>query len=111
MKLIAWFHAPSGIDELYGLRAHIDFCTLPNDLRSKLSEWTGEQWMIVISDDEGGATVAEQRQEREQKDADRKAREIEELKQHPAVDKLFEYFPDAKIRDIRDLDPPDDKEN
>ena len=84
--------------------------TLPNDLRSKLSEWTGEQWMIVVSDETGGATVAEQRQAREKEEAARKAREIEELKQHPAVDKLFEYFPDAEIRDIRDLDPTDDTE-
>ncbi|MEM8744087.1 MAG: DNA polymerase III subunit gamma/tau [Pseudomonadota bacterium] len=85
--------------------------TLPNDLRSKLSEWTGEQWMIVISDEEGGATVAEGRRAREKEDADRKAREIEELKQHPAVDKVFEYFPDAKIRDVRDLGSPDDDGN
>ncbi|MDA7949038.1 MAG: DNA polymerase III subunit gamma/tau [Hyphomicrobiaceae bacterium] len=85
--------------------------TLPNDLRSKLSEWTGEQWMIVISDEEGGPTVVEQRKAREKEEADRKAHEIEALKQHPAVGKLFEYFPDAKICDVRDLKSPDDGEN
>ena len=66
--------------------------TLPNDLRSKLSEWTGEQWMIVVSDDKGGATVAEQRRAREKEESDRKAREIEELKQHPGCRQSVRVF-------------------
>ena len=85
--------------------------TLPNDLRSKLSEWTGEQWMIVISDDEGGATVAEQRRARQKEEAARKDREIHELRQHPAVKEVFEYFPDAKIHDVRDLESDDEEES
>lgn len=81
--------------------------TLPNELMTKLKTWTGEQWIVAVSDGEGGATVAEERKVRERQEAESKAREIEELKDHPAVKELFEYFPGAKIHDIRKLGSTD----
>ncbi|GBE44329.1 MAG TPA: DNA polymerase III subunit gamma/tau [Rhizobiales bacterium] len=76
---------------------------LPNELGSKLKAWTGEQWIVAVTDGEGEETIAEKRRAREREEAARKQREIEELKQHPALRAVFEHFPEARITDVRKL--------
>ena len=76
---------------------------LPNELGSKLKAWTGEQWIVAVTDGEGEETIAEKRRTREREEAARKQREIEELKQHPALRAVFEHFPEARITDVRKL--------
>ncbi len=83
--------------------------TLPNELGTKLKEWTGEQWIVVVTDGAGEETIAEKRAMREREEETRKQREIEELKQHPSVRAVFEHFPDAKITDVRKLEPDDNE--
>src|SRR3982075_1601536 len=39
--------------------------TLVNDLARKFSDWTGRRWMVVVSGDEGEATVKAQNDERQ----------------------------------------------
>ncbi|MHA1164509.1 MAG: DNA polymerase III subunit gamma/tau [Alphaproteobacteria bacterium] len=79
--------------------------TLPNELGTKLKAWTGEQWIVAVTDGEGEETIAEKRRVREREEEARKQREIEELKQHPSVRAVFEHFPDARITDVRKLEP------
>ncbi len=85
--------------------------TLPNELGTKLKAWTGEQWIVAVTDGEGEETIAEKRRERELEQAARKDEEIEELKQHPSVRAVFEHFPDARIADVRDITPSENDEN
>ncbi len=84
--------------------------TLPNELGTKLKAWTGEQWIVAVTDGEGEETIAEKRREREREQAARKDEEIEELKQHPSVRAVFEHFPDARIADVRDITPSENDE-
>ena len=79
--------------------------TLPNELGTRLKEWTGEQWIVAVTDGEGEETIAEKRAKREREEEARKKSEIEELKQHPSVRAVFEHFPDARITDVRKLEP------
>jgi len=86
--------------------------TLPNELSTKLKDWTGEQWIVAVTDGEGEGeeTIAEKRREREREEEARKQREIEEMKQHPSLKAVFEHFPDARITDVRMLGPEDNNE-
>jgi len=68
---------------------------LAQRLQSRLFAFTGQRWGVTIAKaPEGTETI------REVADAERLALE-EEAKQHPAIAKVFELFPDAKITDIR----------
>lgn len=81
--------------------------TLANELGQKLNTWTGLRWIVSLSRDQGQKTIAEQKQEKE-------AKELAMVKDHPMVQKMFEYFPDAEITDIRELAIdilPDPEEN
>jgi DNA polymerase-3 subunit gamma/tau len=84
---------------------------LPNELGTKLKAWTGEQWIVAVTDGEGEETIAEKRREREREQVARKDEEIEELKQHPSVRAVFEHFPDARIVDVRDITQSENDEN
>ncbi len=77
--------------------------TLPNELGTKLKAWTGDQWIVAVTDGEGEETIAEKRLQREREEAARQQHEIEELKQHPALRAVFEHFPGARITDVREL--------
>lgn len=83
--------------------------TLPNELSTKLKEWTGEQWIVAVTDGEGEETIAEKRRMQQQEEEARKQREIEELRQHPSVRAVFEHFPDATITDVRKLESGDNE--
>lgn len=85
--------------------------TLPNDLREKLRDWTGERWMVAVTDGEGEETFAERRRARAQAEAEDKARRISELQNHPKVRELLETFPGARITDVRDLDKRDETDD
>lgn len=78
---------------------------LPNDLRVKLSEWTGEHWMVAVTDGEGEETIAERRRARESAEAEEKARIMAEMENHPKVREVLEHFPGARITDVRALTP------
>ena len=84
--------------------------TMPNELRTKLTGWTGQQWMVAVTDGEGESTIAERRRAREEEEAASRQREIEEVKRHPAVLGVFEHFPDAKITGVREFTPRDSDE-
>ena len=70
----------------------------PNHLASNLAKylhkWTGQRWVVAISDLAGEPTLSEQKliQERERK---------KEAAEHPEVRALLEAFPGAEIRRVR----------
>ena len=66
---------------------------LANELGAKLEQWTGNRWIVSISDEEGEATLAQQA-------SALTAREREAVRAHPSVKAVFEQFPDAKITDV-----------
>ena len=66
---------------------------LPN-LGKKLEEWTGKRWMLSLSKEEGSPTL----QEQEKAEADTR---METALSDPAVEKILEQFPGARIVDIR----------
>jgi DNA polymerase-3 subunit gamma/tau len=68
---------------------------LANDLGAKLSRWTDDRWIVVVSGEEGALTLDEQ-------DAADHARRIAEAGGHPLVAAVLETFADAKVTDVRD---------
>lgn len=89
--------------------------TVVPDLSARLEKWTGRRWIVTVSREEGGQTLAEVETAR-RNDA------ILDAKNDPAVAAILARFPGAKIIDVRipnapeaeasetDLppDPPDD---
>jgi DNA polymerase-3 subunit gamma/tau len=70
-------------------------------LMRKLKDWTGRVWIVVLSDEEGAVPLGVQRRERE-------AREIETVRQHPAVKQVMQHFPGARIASVRPAANPAD---
>ncbi|MEW9616715.1 DNA polymerase III subunit gamma/tau [Shinella sp. S4-D37] len=68
--------------------------SLVNDLSSKLQEWTGIRWMVILSREPGGPTLAE---------AETMAQEarVADARQDPDVAAILQRFPGAKIMDVR----------
>ena len=62
-------------------------------LRDRLQEWTGERWMIALTDDGGEPTLAEQDRAL-QEAADRAAMD------HPLVRQVLDAFPGARVRKV-----------
>lgn len=71
--------------------------TVPNDIpgkiAQKLSEWTGQRWMISLSQTQGEPTRYATRQQKEQG-------QMAAIKQHPLVSEAMSLFPDAVITKI-----------
>ena len=75
---------------------------LANDLGEKLSAWTGERWIAVVSGEAGAPTLDEQA-------AAARSQRIAEAEKHPLVAAVLETFSDAEVTDVRDrAAPPDD---
>jgi DNA polymerase-3 subunit gamma/tau len=75
---------------------------LVGELTRRLSEWTGERWIVSLSQDEGDKTLFEKTKERE--DA-----ALADAMRDPVVDAALKLFPGAEILAVRDtfeLDPP-----
>src|SRR5262249_5682052 len=84
--------------------------TLVNDLARKFSDWTGRRWMVVVSAEEGEATV------KAQNDA-RQAELKIGVRADPLVQAVLARFPGAEIVDVRKAEtivpqglPPGDPE-
>ncbi|WP_373086848.1 DNA polymerase III subunit gamma/tau [Sneathiella sp.] len=68
-------------------------------LGGRLREITGEKWVVrMTADTEGISTVAEQRE------SDRAA-EISAMEEHVMIRNIKSLFPEATIREVRDLGP------
>ncbi|MGE4373137.1 MAG: DNA polymerase III subunit gamma/tau [Xanthobacter sp.] len=67
------------------------------DLSRKLLEWTNRRWLVSLSSEKGGATLAEEK-------ATRQAEREEGIKAHPLVAAVLERFPGAQVVDVRTHD-------
>ncbi len=75
---------------------------LANALGEKLTNWTGQRWVAVVSSDDGAPTLGEQA-------AQALGEAIAEAEQHPLVKAVLDTFPDAKVTDVRPrATPPGD---
>ena len=80
--------------------------TLVNDLARKFSQWTNRRWMVVVSAEQGEATVKSQNETRQ---AELKTG----VRADPLVQAVLARFPGAEIVDVRKgemplVPPPDD---
>ncbi|MBM3568611.1 MAG: DNA polymerase III subunit gamma/tau [Alphaproteobacteria bacterium] len=63
---------------------------LPGRLMTRLQDWTGQRWTVVISDEDGQPTLADA-------EMSHKAGALT----HPLVLSLLEHFPDAQLREVK----------
>jgi DNA polymerase-3 subunit gamma/tau len=64
--------------------------TFVHDVQRKLTAWTGKRWIVVVSQEQGAATVREQ--------SDARQAEIERgVQTDPLVQAVLNRFPGAKI--------------
>jgi DNA polymerase-3 subunit gamma/tau len=73
---------------------------LLNDLNSRLRSWTGRNWLVSLSKDEGGQTLAEM-------ESAKRETAFLDARSDPAVAAVLARFPGAKIIDVRIPDSPD----
>ncbi|WP_280950375.1 MULTISPECIES: DNA polymerase III subunit gamma/tau [Rhodomicrobium] len=73
---------------------------LANELARKLKHWTGERWMISVTDERGSTPLGVLRRARE-------AKLLEDARRHPAVQSVLRHFPEAEITAVRELGPGD----
>ena len=67
--------------------------TLVHDLQRKLTAWTGKRWMVVVSQEQGSATVRAQAEERQA--------ELERgVQSDPLVQAVMKRFPGATITGV-----------
>ena len=64
--------------------------TLAGDLAKQLSQWTGQRWLVSLSDKKGAKTLAEDA-------ADSIAKTHDAIVMDPLVKKIMEAFPGATI--------------
>jgi DNA polymerase-3 subunit gamma/tau len=83
---------------------HVELHLLPDapkelvsELGRKLKFWTGERWMISLTEERGERPLGALRRERE-------AQLLEDARRHPAVKSVMTHFPDAEITAVRELD-------
>ena len=74
--------------------------SLVTDLSARLEKWTGRRWMVSVSRDQGGQTLAEA-------EAAKKSDAILDATSDPAVAAILSRFPGAKIIDVRIPNAPD----
>ena len=67
---------------------------LAGDIARYLSQWTGQRWLVSLSESGGAQTLAE-----EQRDADDKLRDT--IASEPLVAQILDIFPGASIDEIK----------
>jgi len=73
---------------------------LLNDLTTKLRAWTGRNWLVSLSKEEGGQTLAEL-------ESTKRENAFLDAKSDPTVAAILARFPGAKIIDVRIPDAPE----
>jgi DNA polymerase-3 subunit gamma/tau len=78
---------------------------MANHLSMKLTEWTGQRWVVALSNEPGVPTLSE-------REAAHKAQRLASAAKNPVVQAVLKTFPGAEIHNVREAgNPPDqDKE-
>ncbi|TAH37758.1 MAG: DNA polymerase III subunit gamma/tau [Alphaproteobacteria bacterium] len=66
-----------------------------NQVGKLLGEWTGQRWMILVSQDKGAPSL-------QQQDQAKQLALVEQMEQHPTVMAVIKQFPGAKIISVRE---------
>ncbi len=74
--------------------------TLITDLNANLQKWTGRRWIVSVSREEGGQTLAEQ-------ETSRRETAFTDARNDPTVAAIMARFPGAKVIDVRIPDAPE----
>jgi DNA polymerase-3 subunit gamma/tau len=74
--------------------------TLLNDLTVKLRAWTGRNWLVSLSKEEGGMTLAEMEEARRES-------AFLDARSDPTVAAILARFPGARIIDVRIPEAPE----
>lgn len=74
---------------------------LPNRVSSLLRQWTGRQWVVLLSREEGEESLRAQ-------ELAEQARLRAEVEAHPLIREILTAFPGAAISDIRQRMDPDE---
>ena len=69
------------------------------DLAQHLRHWTGARWLVSLSDEPAGKTLAESK-------ADAAAERLDTIAKTPLVTKIVSVFPGATIEDITAIEAP-----
>ncbi|TGQ56774.1 DNA polymerase III subunit gamma/tau [Mesorhizobium sp. M1C.F.Ca.ET.193.01.1.1] len=77
--------------------------TLLNDLTAKLRAWTGRNWLVSLSKEQGGQTLAEM-------ETTKRETAFSDARSDPTVAAILARFPGAKIIDVRIPDVPEVEE-
>jgi len=78
--------------------------TFVGDLSNRLQAWTGRRWMVAVSAEGGGKTLAED-------EAARRELAFTDARNDPAVAAILSRFPGAKVIDVRIPDPGPDADD
>ena len=73
---------------------------LAGDIARYLSQWTGQRWLVSLSESGGSQTLAE-----EQRDADEKLRDT--IASEPLIVQILDIFPGASIDEIKNPEATD----
>jgi DNA polymerase-3 subunit gamma/tau len=73
---------------------------LLNELTAKLRAWTGRNWLVSLSKEEGSQTLAEM-------ESTKRETAFSDARSDPAVAAILARFPGAKIIDVRIPDAPE----
>jgi DNA polymerase-3 subunit gamma/tau len=73
---------------------------LLNELTTKLRAWTGRNWLVSLTKEEGGQTLAEM-------ESSKRESAFLDAKSDPTVAAILSRFPGAKIIDVRIPDAPE----
>ena len=76
--------------------------SLAGDMARRLSDWTGQRWMVSLSDGPGGQTIAEERRAAKQ-------RQIDIIAEAPLVKSIAETFPGASIESVTPTEQQDEE--
>ena len=68
---------------------------IANDISKFLKNWTGEDWVISIVDDQGTETLDHKNERKAQE-------EIENTKNTPEMQKVLKAFPNAELKSVND---------
>ncbi len=70
---------------------------LAQDLSRKMQAWTGERWIVSLSEERGLEPLGTRRRAEN-------AQAVEDIRKHPVVKSVMHHFPDAEIKGVRKLD-------
>ncbi len=71
--------------------------SLAQELSRKMQAWTGERWIVSLSEARGLPPLGARRRAES-------AQAVDEIRKHPIVKNVMQHFPDAEIKGVRSIE-------